>query len=264
VHKQALVRVTVALKGRDLVPDMVDVMGSTLPLIGGISAIIQLPLELLYSASWASSDQLTVPVIDWEECTGGWKGTVTYTDTMNITDEQRVLSAGGGVTNRKNTVRNSYSGTISINDGTATATATMSSMTRGDEYAIRYGKCHSYDRVKPLLSDGWSVVTVEGSGTKTTTVDSKDGRGLPPLGLPEMETSSQLSQGGTRSCTTDNPPPVLHPPVKTKMQGRSVQLEGAQPDPDDPNRMHGNKTYNIGSNGKTTITWDLARCTDMR
>jgi hypothetical protein len=256
--------VTVALKAADFVSDMVDIMGVTLPLIGGPSVIVQMPLELLYRVAWASSDELVVPVIDWEECTGGWKGTVTYSDTMNITDEQRVLSADGGVTNRKNAVRNSYNGTININNGTATATATMASMTRGDEYSIRYGKCHSYDRVKPLLGTGWTVLTIGGSSTKTTTVDSKGSLGLPPLGLPEIEASNQYSQGGTRACTDSNPPPVNNPPVSMKIDGRSVQLEGAQPDPDDPNRMHGSKTYTIGTAGKTIITWDLTRYTEMR
>jgi hypothetical protein len=114
--------------------------------------------------------------------------------------------------------------------------------------------------VKPLMSDAWSVAVIDGSGTKTTTVDSKDDHGLPPLALPEIEASQQYSQGGSQPCTSKNPSPVPNPPVKMKIDGRGVQLEGAQPDPDDPNRMHGTKTYNIGTAGKTVITWDLARC----
>lgn len=112
----------------------------------------------MYRVAWASSGELVVPVIDWEECTGGWKGTVTYAETTTISDETRVTTADGGVTNRKNTIRNGYTGTIDINNGTATATAAMSSTTRADEYSIRYGKCHSYDRVKPLLGQGYTIV----------------------------------------------------------------------------------------------------------
>lgn len=266
VQRQARVRVTVAVKARDTVADLVDLYGLTVPLIGplggGPAVLLQMPLELMYRLAWASSDELVVPVIDWEECTGGWTGTVTYAETTTITEEDRVI-VPNGVTNHKNTVRNSYKGTINISNGTAAATATMSSTSRRDESSIRYGKCHSYDKVKPLLGDVSSMAHIEGSGTKTTTVELKDDRGLPPLALPEIEANSGFSEHRSLPCGAKSPEQAPKPPMKVTIDGRSVRLEGAQPDADDPNRMHGSKTYNIGETSMTVITWDLARCTSM-
>ena len=266
VHKQARVRVTVAVKANEVIPDLVDVTGITIPILASPESppmvLLQMPVEILYRVAWASSDELVVPVIDWEECAGGWTGTVTYAETTNITEEDRVI-VPNGVTNHKNTVRNSYTGTININNGTATATATMSSTSRRDESSIRYGKCHSYDKVKPLLGDVSSVAHIEGSGTKTTAAESKDDHGLPPLALPEIEATSGFSEHRSLPCGAKSPEQVPKPPTKVKIDGRSVRLEGAQPDADDPNRMHGSKTYNIGGTSMTVITWDLARCTSM-
>ena len=81
VMKQAVVRTTIKLKGGDVKGDAVDIGGQALGVIlGGASALLTMPTELLYRVDWASTATLEVPVKDWETCDEGWYGTVTYTE----------------------------------------------------------------------------------------------------------------------------------------------------------------------------------------
>ncbi|HLM59575.1 MAG TPA: hypothetical protein VK308_02110, partial [Pyrinomonadaceae bacterium] len=75
VTKRAQVRATIKLKAGELKGDMVDVVGQAL---GGAGALVTMPTELLYRMDWASTGTLTVPVRDWEECAGGWNGTIEF------------------------------------------------------------------------------------------------------------------------------------------------------------------------------------------
>lgn len=76
VMKTARVRTTVKMKSGDLTGESVDVAGQVL---GGVGGLITLPIELLYRMDWASTASLEVPVKDWEDCDGGWYGTITVT-----------------------------------------------------------------------------------------------------------------------------------------------------------------------------------------
>lgn len=89
VMKEAVVRTTIKLKAGEIKGDMVDVSGQAL---GGVTGLITMPTELLYRISWASSGTLTVPVKDWEDCTGGWMGTITA--TTKYRKEQSDLTSG--------------------------------------------------------------------------------------------------------------------------------------------------------------------------
>lgn len=89
VMKQAVVRTTIKLKADEIKGDMVDVAGQA---INGVGGLITLPTELLYRVSWASSGTLTVPVKDWEDCAGGWTGTITA--TTKYRKEQSDLTSG--------------------------------------------------------------------------------------------------------------------------------------------------------------------------
>jgi hypothetical protein len=92
VMKQAVVRTTIKLKGGDIKGDAVDVAGQAL---GGVGALITLPLELLYRTDWASTATLVVPVKDWEECERGWYGTITVTGKLNQTTDEMPGGARG-------------------------------------------------------------------------------------------------------------------------------------------------------------------------
>jgi hypothetical protein len=94
VMKRAKVRTTVKMKAGDLKGESVDVAGQVL---GGVTGLITMPLELLYRMDWASTASLIVPVQDWEECDGGWYGTVTYSEveSSSYSEPMKGGSKGG-------------------------------------------------------------------------------------------------------------------------------------------------------------------------
>lgn len=118
VRKQARVVTSIKIKAGEMKGDMVDVAGQA---IAGIPGLITMPAELLYRTSWAASGALVVPVVDWEECQGGWSGTISI--TRRKTDSWKQDGEKKGVrttTASASTLRTyKYDGTINIKNAVA-------------------------------------------------------------------------------------------------------------------------------------------------
>ena len=118
VRKQARVVTSIKIKAGEIKGDMVDVAGQA---IAGIPGLITMPAELLYRTSWAASGALVIPVVDWEECQGGWSGTVSI--TRRKTDSWKQDGEKKGVrttTASASTLRTyKYEGTIRVENAKA-------------------------------------------------------------------------------------------------------------------------------------------------
>ena len=129
VMKQAVVRTTIKIKAGEIKGDMVDVLGQA---IGGVGGLITMPAELLYRIDWASSGTLTIPVKDWEDCAGGWSGTITAVKKLHrntpiaasgnlreaVKTEDRTLTAKlklDGEQDRNGGFANAYFADITVN-----------------------------------------------------------------------------------------------------------------------------------------------------
>lgn len=76
VQKQFKVRLNVAIEPPELGSTALDAGGI---FVGGVVALVNLPVELVLKTNWVSSRTFTFPVIDWEDCRlGAWSGLITY------------------------------------------------------------------------------------------------------------------------------------------------------------------------------------------
>ena len=82
IMKQSEVRFTVAPKPIGMSQDLIDAI-STGFLGGTTGLVIGFPVEVLLRSNIHFSKSLIIPVKDWQECDGGWGGTVTYTRSLN-------------------------------------------------------------------------------------------------------------------------------------------------------------------------------------
>ena len=105
------------MKAGDLKGESVDVTGQVL---GGVTALLTMPLELLYRMDWASTASLKIPVQDWEECDSGWFGTIDYTESKSKNyHEPLKQGANGGSENYSATAQ------ITVKGNAATAKANV-------------------------------------------------------------------------------------------------------------------------------------------
>lgn len=81
VMKQAEVQLIFAAKPPKLSQDLIDAGGGALGLLSNpIGLLTTVPVEMILRSRWFHSPIYVIPVMDWEECSGGWSGTITYTN----------------------------------------------------------------------------------------------------------------------------------------------------------------------------------------
>ena len=81
VMKQAEVQLIFAAKPPKLSQDLIDAGGGALGLLSNpIGLLTTVPVEMILRSRWFHSPIYVIPVMDWEECSGGWSGTITYSN----------------------------------------------------------------------------------------------------------------------------------------------------------------------------------------
>jgi hypothetical protein len=257
VMKKATLRTTVRMKGGDIKGDGVDVISQAM---AGVTGLITMPAELLYRSDWASTASLTFDVQDWQDCDGGWFGTVTYgySDSSNY---GKSFEKGHEKGERSETVN----AEIKLN-GNERATANVTANYRdyyekeiNDTeccYFVHSGKCKRTGR--DVLSDHRNTV-----GTGQATIDVDGGvrvygdSYMLEIGIPEIGGTQKTSRTYThiRECNGVNQPNGNS--ESSGSRGFSVGQISAtgKIDPNNPDVISGSKT-----DGKVTITWSLHRC----
>ena len=90
INKTFAVSVGVKFKGAEANPEaflaeMIDVLGPALGIASGdvLGGIVGGLTEMLYRMSWAIDGDHTFRLQDWQECDGGWGGTISYETTTH-------------------------------------------------------------------------------------------------------------------------------------------------------------------------------------
>ena len=129
VTKEARVVTSIKLKAGEVKGDIVDVAGQA---IAGIPGLITMPTELLYRTSWAASGALLVPVIDWEECQGGWSGTISIvrrsSESWKQDGEKKGVRSTTASASTSRTYK--YEGTIKIENAKAFSSGGYSALNK--------------------------------------------------------------------------------------------------------------------------------------
>lgn len=257
VMKRAKVRTTVKMKAGDLKGESVDVAGQ---FFGGLPGLITMPLELLYRMDWASTASLVVPVQDWEECEGGWYGTITYTKTET---SQYSESLPGG--SKGGNMRYVAQAEIKLNGEDAPTAKTTVDYSKFD-FVNTSGKECCWISMKGCTREG----TVSKEDIIRTAISANDTRELEPgtgkinIGGNNYFFSASIGKikgtGNThytfkrkRECEKQNENSARDQ-AETRDYAISIEFSGTI-NPENPDVISGSKT-----DGDVTITWNLKRC----
>jgi hypothetical protein len=78
--KTAKVQLSFAAKPIDMKQDLIDTGAAGGLLSNPVVFLTTVPVEMILRSRWFYSPVFTVPVRDWKECSGGWSGTITYSN----------------------------------------------------------------------------------------------------------------------------------------------------------------------------------------
>lgn len=275
VMKQAKVRTTVKLKAGDLKSDSVDITGQVL---GGLPGLITMPLELLYRLDWISTAVLTVPVKDWEECTGdAWVGTITYRRMQQRSNDkttERVSRRGQDTTSFQMT--SSYTAQVTVSQSPdqkdqSIGKASINSSTKSSEKttSTEMNLCSGKRELQQMSgessttseetggADNQNVVlgiSVNSDGTYRISVRTFDIKGT---------ASGSLSSSYSGQCVPKEGKNVTSQPTETTIGGKSFSTQELQRmNPKEPNRLSG--SYSRTNFDVTeTLIWDLRKCSSI-
>jgi hypothetical protein len=268
VMKRAQISTTVRLKGGDVKGDSVDIISQAM---AGLPGLISMPTELIYRSDWASTAAYEFEVKDWEDCTGGWRGTVEISQTLLESDNAskkdpitRVLT----VEKRDHIYQ--YDARISVEPGAernslvASANATLSDKTF--VYSLTEFDDDCGGPMRRMGNEGrWTRQTRgQGRGEADLSVhETAPGVFNLSFGVSGFTGDWTIRQVGSykNHCEAD----CQHEPYDITDKGQeSVDafmktLEEVAADPSDPNLLRGSRTFDDGG-FQVTIKWNLARC----
>lgn len=269
VMKEAIVRTTIKLKAGEIKGDMVDVAGQA---INGVGGLITMPTELLYRISWASSGTLTVPVKDWEDCAGGWTGTITA--TTKYRKEQSDLSSGRlieAITIKERTEKIVYNVTGERDDSSglvngyfadAALTYQESSFAKNiyqgsiDCRARRFpnmNETQTFEQKASANADARVTVYISVAGKNGSLLSSNSIQAVGEKWFSQTYKTACAANDitNTKAWYKDNYP------FEHGGQSLSIDIEA---DPKNPDVLNGSKTVKNSDGSETNYEWNLSLC----
>lgn len=272
VMKQAKVSTTVKLKAGDLKSDSVDITGQVL---GGLPGLITMPLELLYRLDWISTAFLTVPVKDWEECTGdAWVGTITYQRVQQASNHKTVDRVSGrGQDVKSFEMTSNYTAQVTVSQSPeekdqSIGKASISSSTTATEKtsSTEMNLCSGKRALQQMSGQTSSTSQETGSAGNQNVVlgisVNSDGTyriSIKTAAIKGMASGSQ-SSSYSGQCVPKEGRNVGSPPTETTISGKSFGTQEPQRiNPREPNRLSGSYSQ-TNFDVTETLTWDLRKC----
>lgn len=263
VRKQARVTTAIEIKAGEIKGDMVDVYGQW---ADGLPGLISMPAELLYRTSWAASGALNVPVIDWEECTGDWAGTITYTRTnkFNESNTGKLPSARGESTVTRN-MNDSYSAKINFNGAAAEAFVFADSVYSETRDTWEMNGCRNNEPMRRMSCNisRKSQTTATGSGKAAVRISvnrAAETYGL-SFSMPGVPGYINTEEKGTCSgqCV-----PLYVKPYNYKgpgtLEGKGFTVPEQKLAASNALTITGSYSKEIEPNVTVTVSWDLRQC----
>ncbi len=270
--EEATVEVKVQIQPANIFQDLLGAGGMAL---GGLSALLAMPADLIMRTRWAFGGNHTFAVLDWQEA-GGWHGTITKTTTTQRSDAistyseifRQVVTLTGpvdipgmpaGAMPPPEQGLDMLSGTVS-----ASYQKQFRSSKRDEYNGAFAGAFRKY--CTPQVSTQSSTAEAQGEGEAMIMVVLMPGMpatiSVSATGeLVGVEKNEDVSNGydlddNKGTCTLT---------VSTTKGEQAVQrsLEGIDiaptVDPNKPDVLKGSKTTPSGGDTTTTTTWDLSR-----
>lgn len=272
VMKQAKVSTTIKLKAGDLRSDSVDVTGQVL---GGIPGLITMPLELLYRLDWISTAFLTVPVKDWEECSGdAWVGTITYQRSQQTSNEknvERVSKRGRDISSFQMT--SIYTAQVTVSQSPdqkdqSVGKASISSTTKSSEKTSSTDMhlCSGKRELQEMRGESSVTTSENGSAGDQNVVlgisVNSDGTYRVSIKTRDIKGTASGSQSSSYSgqCVPKEGKNISSQPTETTISGKSFSTQESQRiNPNEPNRLSGSYSQ-TNFDVTETISWDLRKC----
>lgn len=285
VSKQAVVRTTIKMKAGEIKGDMVDVIGQAL---GGVGGLLTMPAELIYRSDWASTADLTVPVIDWEECSGGWNGTITITrkrkDSSEVKNQKGVRTTTDFA---RTSFDESYTATVKIENARAVSTngvngqnkqfnagfipikadtIVSSKIVRADEKQSFY-----YDNCGQLTT---KRVLYEKNSDETSGDAATEAEGNIFIDPMQIRFTIQLRIGGIAAKNTrintretrgycdplDNKMTDTTSEATEEINWSAIDIDDGTLDPNRPQLIEGSKSFTDSLGSEIEIRWSLRHC----
>ncbi|HET7112891.1 MAG TPA: hypothetical protein VFI57_04570, partial [Pyrinomonadaceae bacterium] len=284
VMKRAVVMTTIKMKPGEIKGDAVDLAEQAL---GGVAALISLPVELLYRSDWASTARMEVYVKDWQECNRGWSGTITVTARLHETKDNMPNGPSGWnlshtteimkdieysftVTGEEDTSQGFQNGyfadaQMKLDDSTVQVRKqresgfcdTGSRDTRGNKITVKVQGVSTYTHSEVKTADGAARATVyiasRGAAGYNILIEPDKS---PIAGKEEWKTVHHFPECPLwERANSHSEEPRLRPFYLPRIEFL------ASFDPNNPGIISGSLTEKDGrSNGTVTYKWDLRRC----
>jgi hypothetical protein len=246
VMRKAEVRFTVAPKPISMSQDMIDAVGNGV-LAGAVGLAVGGPVELLLRSNIHMSKAAIIPVKDWQDCQGGWGGTIDYS-----TSGQMVKTAPGTAESTTYTVNDNSTVEISLT-GDQNAQGGWAGPSHGS--ASVDVEHHELDVFRTSTAGG---ATIERSDT----------------GSGEKDVDVMVAQAGDKRYQVfvqgQTLVPGLHTQIETgaatqqwpTMVGMATPPFEATADPNNPDKLSGDLTLddNPAPGRQLKIQWDLTLC----
>lgn len=269
VMKNAVVYTTIRMKAGEIKGDMVDVMGQAL---GGIPGLISMPAELLYRVSWFAAGELNVPVRDWEDCDGGWTGSVTAVTRYRKDEPTR---SSGNLTEAIQHKEWNEKWTLTVTGEQDRSGGFVNGFVAKGSADFKQTNYARNFYAQSMCSDKGRGI-VRGSKVETfTRKDSATGEVRTTLYITAGKTSGSLTasfseeiEGPTTydrkyegPCPLENFTNTKFETSKTPYQHRPQALSiDVEIDPKNPDVLQGSKTVRNSDGSETTYTWNLTFC----
>lgn len=263
VRKQARVTTSIEIKAGEIKGDAVDVYGQW---ADGLPGLISMPAELLYRTSWAASGALNVQVIDWEECTGDWAGTITYTRTnkFNESTTGKLPSARGESTVTRD-MNDSYSANIKFNGADAEAFVFADSVYSETRDTWEMNACRNNQPMRRMSCNisRKSQTTATGSGKAAVRVSvnrAAETYGL-SFGAPGVPGYTSTEEKGT--CSGQCVPLYVKPynyNGSGTLEGQSFTVPEQKLAASNALTITGSYSKEIAANVTITVSWNLRQC----
>lgn len=269
VMKNAIVYTTIRMKSGEIKGDMVDVMGQA---IGGVAGLITMPAELLYRVSWFAAGELNVPVKDWEDCDGGWNGSVTAVTKYRKDEPTR---SSGNLTEAIQHKEWNEKWTLNLTGGQDRSGGFVNGyFAKGNAEFTQTTYARNFYAQSMCSDKGRGIVR----GSKVETFvrkDSAKGEVRTTLyittgsnsGILTASFSDEITGPTTYDRKYDGPCPLENftnsksetSKIPFERRPQSLELEVVI-DPKNPEMLQGSKTVRNSDGSETTYTWNLTLC----